>query len=270
MRKRPWEILVLTLVYALAPVGNLAFTCLVRGYSLADLPALVLALGPLDWVGLAVYPALAVAVWSVSLPGWWVFLGLNLGLLALNVWQGSLVPGANLALVVLADLANVAVASLLFFPHARSPYFSPRLRWWNAEVRYRVVYVLDVPVRLRQEGAEATGHLLDLSLTGCFVDLPPDFALGKAVDLEFECWGLTVSARGRILRHSPPGGELEGYGIQFVGLSADQRHHIRSLVMTLKAHQVPLREERILLDSGQGPGLLRGGSPSEGADASLR
>jgi hypothetical protein len=263
MRKRPWEIVLLTLVYALAPGGNLGFTCVVRGYALTDIPALLVALGPLDWLGLAVYPALAVAVWSVSIPGWWTFVGLNVGLLGLNLWQGSLVPGANLALVAGANLADIALATLLFLPHARSPYFSPRLRWWNAEVRYRVVYVLDVPVRLRQEGLEAEGHLLDLSLSGCFVDLPPNFALGKSVQLEFECWGLTVAASGRILRHSPPGGDLEGYGIQFARLSSDQKRHIRALVATLKAHQVPLREERIVLGSGEQPPLAAPGSPGK-------
>ena len=263
MRKRPWEIVLLTLVYALAPGGNLGFTCLVRGYALTDIPALAGALGPLDWLGLAVYPALAIAVWSVSIAGWWIFVGLNVGLLGLNLWQGSLVPGANLALVAGADLANIALATLLFLPHARSPYFSPRLRWWNAEVRYRVVYVLDVPVRLRQEGLEATGHLLDLSQSGCFVDLPPDFTLGKMVQLEFECWGLTVAAAGRILRHSPPGGDLEGYGIQFVRLTGDQKRHIRALVATLKAHQVPLREERIVLDSSRRSPAGVPGTPGE-------
>ena len=70
------------------------------------------------------------------------------------------------------------------------------------------------------------------------------------MELEFECWGLTVRAQGRILRHSPPGQGLQGYGIQFLGLTADQKHHVRSLVQTLRAHQVPLREETIVLDSG--------------------
>lgn len=250
MRKRPWEILLLTLVYALAPVGNLVFTCLVRGYDLTAVPYLVLALRPLDWLGLLVYPALAAAVWTVSVPGWWTFLGLNLGLLVLNVYQGSLVPGSNLVFVAGANLVNVAVASVLFFPHARSPYFSPRLRWWNSEVRYRIVNVLDVPVLLRQNTNEGQGLLLDLSKTGCFVDLPPGFSLGDPVDLEFECWGLTIRGRGRILRQSAPEDALQGYGIQFSKMTADQKHHFEALVQTLKAHHVPSREEVVVLKDG--------------------
>jgi len=272
MRKRPWEIVLLTVLYAGAPFGNLAFTCLVRGYDLSALPWLLLVMAPGDWLALAAYPALAFAVWSVSRPGWWVFVGLNAALFVYNLYVGSQVPGANLLILAGANGLNVAVAALLFTKHARSPYFSPRLRWWNAEVRYRVVYVLDVPLKILGGGREAEGLLLDLSVTGCFADLPEGFELDQPVGLAFSCWGLTIECLGRIRRRSGPGESLSGYGIQFIRLTSDQRHHLRSLVKVLKAHQVPRREERVTVQ--RHPGLETGvglrDSSSEGADASPR
>lgn len=254
MRKRPWPILLLTLVYAAAPAGNLLFTCLFRGYDLAALPWLFMVMTPLDWLALAAYPVLAIAVWSVSRPGWWVFVGLNAVLFAYNLYVGSQVPGADLFVLVGANVLNVAVASLLFTPHARSPYFSPRLRWWNAEVRYRVVYVLDVPLKVTQGKLVGEGLLLDLSLTGCFADLPEGFDLGRAVRLEFACWGLTIDCQGRILRRSVPTDALQGYGIQFQALTRDQRNNLRALVRVLKAHRVPLREEQVTIEPPQPQG----------------
>jgi len=260
MRKRPWEILLLTALYAAAPVGNLVFTCLVRGYDLSALPWLMMAITPLDWAALAVYPALAVAVWSVSRPGWWVFLVLNLVMFGYNLWVGAQVPGANWVVLVGANALNVGVASLLFTKHARSPYFSPRLRWWNAEVRYRVVWVLDVPLKITQAGVEAEGLLLDLSVTGCFADVPSGFSFDKPVELSFACWGLTIACQGRIMRHSAPEDALQGYGIQFQNLSSDQRYHLRSLVKVLKAHSVPSREQLVTIE--RHPGLPNSGAVS--------
>jgi hypothetical protein len=190
MRKRPWEILLLTVLYSGAPFGNLIFTCLVRGYDLSAIPWLMMVMTPIDWLALAAYPTLALAVWSVSRPGWWVFVALNLVLFGYNLFVGSQVPGANLIVLVGANTLNVAVAALLFTKHARSPYFSPRLRWWNAEVRYRVVYVLDVPLTIEGR-TQGQGLLLDLSVTGCFAELPEGFALDESVLLAFSCWGLT-------------------------------------------------------------------------------
>lgn len=271
MRKRPWEILLLTALYSGAPLGNLIFTCLVRGYDLSALPWLMMVMTPLDWLALAAYPALAVAVWSVSRPGWWVFVGLNLVLFLYNFYVGSQVPGANLVVLAGANALNVAVAALLFTKHARSPYFSPRLRWWNAEVRYRVVYVLDVPLKITQEGVEGEGLLLDLSLTGCFADLPAGFTMEKPVKLAFSCWGLTIACQGRIMRRSGPNDTLQGYGIQFQNLTSSQRTHLRALIKVLKAHRVPSREEKMALQRpSEGTGVPVRDSSSAKADGSLR
>lgn len=267
MRHRPWEIVLLTLVYAVAPVANLAFTCLVRGYELSAIPWLLLAMTPLDWAALLVYPCLATAVWSVSRPGWWIFLVLNALLFMYNFYVASLVPGANLWIVAGGNLLNVGVASLLFTKHARSPYFSPRLRWWNSEVRYRVVYVLDVPVKIQYSSGEGTGLLLDLSLTGCFVQIDGEVHPDGPVELEFSCWGLTIRCQGRILRRANEGEKLRGYGIQFQSLTRAQKHHLNSLVKVLKAHKVPSREEQITIQRQprfpQAPQSLSGSSSAE-------
>lgn len=241
MRKRPWEVVLLTVLYASAPLLNPCFTLVTRGYALTDLPYLFLAFGPWDFAGLAADIVLAWAVWSVSRPGWWIFLGLNAFLLVLNVWQASQVPGANLWLVTGANLLNTGVAAVLFTKHARSPYFSPRLRWWENEDRYRVSEILEVPLTIRQGELVGRGTMLDVSQTGCFAEVPDNLDLGAEVNIEFSCWGLTLASRGRILRRSKPGDRLQGCGIQFLGTDRDHKHRFHVLIEVLKAHKVPLR-----------------------------
>jgi len=241
MRKRPWEIPLLTALYLLAPLINLSFTCLARGYSLADVPALFVAL---PWEQTAIYlcyPVLAAAVWSVSLPGWWVFVVLNLVILTHNIWVGVLVPGANPLLVVAAESVNVALASLLFTKHARSPYFSPRIRWWNQPERFRLSEILQVPVRLRRGSLETRGQLLDVSENGCFVETYELLDMDGVVELQFECWGLTLDARGTLVRHTYEDGHKIGFGVLFENTDRAQRQRLKALVRTLKAHQVPVR-----------------------------
>jgi len=246
MLKRPWEIIVLTVLYLMAPIANVAATGWVRGLQISDWYWLLLALGPADYFNLAIWWILAVAVWSVSRTGWWIFVALNILQLTTNGWQTLSLPGAGWFWAIGADFANVAIASLLFTRHARSPYFSPRLRWWNAEVRYRVVFVLEVPLLVRQNELEGRGLLLDLSVSGCFAELPSGLKMDQPVDLEFECWGLTIRSQGRILRRPPSPQALQGYGIQFQELNSDQKHHLKSLIATLRAHHVPSRNDVVL------------------------
>jgi len=241
MRKRPWEIPVLTVLYLLAPVMNLGYTCVVRGYALTDIPAMALSLRPLEACVLLLYPLLAAAVWSVSKPGWWIFVAANAAILVHNVVLGLQVPGANPLVVVGAESVNVAVAALLFTKHARSPYFSPRARWWNQPVRYRLSEILEVPVTVRRGIFETRGQMLDVSENGCFVESEVVFDMDGTVELEFECWGLNFSAQGQVVRHTYEDGGKVGYGVLFDRPNRTQRQRLKALVRTLKAHRVPVR-----------------------------
>jgi len=241
MRKRPWEIVLLTIVYTAAPLFNLCSTLFIRGYDLTALPALILALGPWDIAALGADLLLALAVWSVSRPGWWIFVVLNILLLSFNLWQATLLPGNYFWLLVADNVVTTLVASLLFTKHARSPYFSPRLRWWNTKDRYRLSEVLEVPLTIRQGQWEETGLVLDVSLTGCFAQIPDGLDPAQEVVLEFSFRGLILFGQGRIMRQSKVGDRLQGCGIQFVRLSAGQKQRFRALIRTLKANKVPLR-----------------------------
>jgi hypothetical protein len=240
MRKRPWEVILLTVLYAAAPIFNVGHTMVARQVELANVFYVLMDFDFWDWAGLVADFLLAWAVWSVSRPGWWIFLVLNAFLFCLNVWQTSQVPGANLLAAAAANAIIIAVASLLFTKHARSPYFSPRSRWWNSQTRFRLSDILEVPVTIKQDAQEGKGLMVDVSLTGCFAEVKGSFDPDHEVELEFACWGLALRSRGRIMRRSGSDDQPQGYGIQFLGKDAEHRHSFRALVQTLKAHHVPI------------------------------
>jgi hypothetical protein len=241
MRKRPWEVILLTVLYLAAPVVNIAHTMYFSEAKPDNVFYLLMAYDFWDWAGLIAFLILAWAVWSVSRPGWWIFLALNAFLFCLNVWQASQVPDSNLFLVIAANAITIAVASLLLTKHARSPYFSPRSKWWNSETRFHVAGMLEVPITIRQQSTESKGLMVDVSLTGCFAEVQGSFDPDHEVELEFACWGLALRSRGRIMRLSGSGA-MQGYGIQFLGKDAEHKHSFRALVQTLKAHHVPILE----------------------------
>ncbi len=241
MRKRPWEVILLTVLYVAAPLVNIAHTMIVRQVEPANVLYLLMAFDIWDWAGLIAFFILAWAVWSVSRPGWWIFLALNGFLFCLNVWQAAQVPDSNLVVVIAANAITIAVASLLLTKHARSPYFSPRSKWWNSETRFHVAGMLEVPITIRQETSEGRGLMVDVSLTGCFAEVQGTFDSDLEVELEFACWGLALRSRGRIMRRTD-GEKLHGYGIQFLGTDSDHKHSFKALVQTLRAHHVPILE----------------------------
>jgi len=240
MHRRPWEVWILSLVYLAAPVSNLAFTAWQRHLAWDTLGWIFLALDPLDQAALVNYPFLAAAVWSVSRPGWWVFVVLNAFLVGHNLWLGWQMPGANLVLVAGANLATVAVAALLFTPHARSPYFSPRVRWWNEGRQLFIAEVLDVPVVLTWAGGQAEGRLLDVGTTGCFVETAASLGPAREVGLAFECWGINLHLTGRPVRQGPAGTPLAGWGFRFVKTTREQRGQMQALVAALAQHRAPV------------------------------
>ena len=71
-----------------------------------------------------------------------------------------------------------------------------------------------------------TGHALDISPEGMFINVPAEIKAGTPITLKFNANGLPLVVKA-IVRHSQPG---VGIGIQFIGLSEVQEDRIADFI----------------------------------------
>jgi len=106
--------------------------------------------------------------------------------------------------VVIISLPTV-VAALLLQREIRTPYFNPRIRWWESEPRFAI----DAPVR-------GGGRALDISRNGMFVQHDKAPELGTEGEWLFEIDGHEVMVAGAVSWLSPGDAEHPaGFGVRF-------------------------------------------------------
>lgn len=151
----------------------------------------------------------AYAVYHMKAWSWWLALVAALGLVAFSVgvslYRAQDVGDAWLWTSVVIISVPTVVAALLLQREIRTPYFNPRIRWWESEPRFAI----DAPVR-------GGGRALDISRNGMFIQHDKAPELGTEGEWFFEIDGHEVKVAGAASWLSP--GEAEhpaGFGVRF-------------------------------------------------------
>ena len=92
-------------------------------------------------------------------------------------------PRYNLFILILFNVILAIVAGIFFRKHIIAPYFNPRLRWWEAEPRYKI----DIHAEIITGNAGLTGEILDISQSGFFMSLAQDITIGKTYTFNLKC-----------------------------------------------------------------------------------
>jgi hypothetical protein len=209
--------------YFIAPAAILALVSLASGRPLSEphlsgLPILVL------------YPLSAIALLSVKRWGWYLFLGCSAALIAYTAGSYAVSPSYLLFVIVLADIALMATAGVVFRKHVMAPYYSPRPRWWETEPRYKV----EAYARVKVGEAVVSGEILDISRNGFFATFILDLAVGKTYSMHLKCLRHTIDVEGKIMRKSRMSEPHEGYGVMFSKMNADQRATLDGIITELE------------------------------------
>ncbi len=151
----------------------------------------------------------AYAVYHMKAWSWWLALVAALGLVAFSVgvslFRARDVGDAWLWTSVFMISLPTVLAALLLQREIRTPYFNPRIRWWESEPRYAI----DAAVR-------GGGRALDISRHGMFVQHDSAPKLGTQDEWLIEIDGHEVRLAGAVSWLSP--GEAEhpaGFGVRF-------------------------------------------------------
>ena len=200
-----------------------------------------------DWVILGLFPVVAVGVYMVRKWGWYLFIGFSALLILYNIYVYLLNPNYAPETILFFILIITGTSAAFLRKHVYTPYFNPRLRWWETAARYRIV--LDTAI-LTEMGAQPC-KTVDISETGCFLETRVPLAEAASVWLKIRCKGMEINCLGTVVRRAGSGETVRGYGIMFQGMSAEAKDLLRKLLFSLE--RLDREERKDLISSSEIP-----------------
>ncbi|MBI9085936.1 MAG: PilZ domain-containing protein [Desulfobacterales bacterium] len=263
MKSKPLSVTIIALLYFLEPLAGLAIAARVNHLPLWGSGGIVAHLSLSNWLALSLFPLAAAGIYSVRRWGWYLFVTSSTLLVSYNFWIlffANAHYGTRLGAFFIVSVAGLC--AVVFRRHLYSPYFNPRLRWWETAARYRV----NLAVRLFTQNGEADAETLaDISATGCFIKMSHALEIGIRVWVVISCAGTEMSFIGRVVRK----GDENGYGIMFGAMTTETRRYLNRLIRALEhlggrdreghvpVSRIPADYYGIRFDTLLGPAMMR-------------
>lgn len=209
MRTKPWSLIILAILHALAPCGSFIFNAYWAGRTLLQqwhywidvLPPALLFI----YVVLPMMAGLFIFIcrrWA-----YWAYFACISTILLSNIYSfyTNLTLGTFLLLMIVAVVDLLVVSYFLASP-VQQIYFDPKMRWWEAAPRYR----FDVEGTVNGEKA----FLKNLSQGGLYFTSGPQIAEGNKVEISWNYKGKEQIISGLLVYKSMNKNEL-GSGVRF-------------------------------------------------------
>lgn len=251
MKKRPFTIRFITLLFILSPLGIIAELIF-----LYDIPwslwYLVFNSGIWNWQVLTltiVTPLLGLALWTVHRWAYWCLVGFTM-LIAVNnvvLWIINRGLSSQAWQRILFVIFILVFLLLILRKEFQAPYFNPRLRWWEQAQRYWPGAVKVVFNRFGTDEHLFEATLFDISVSGIFavsdwfvstgdmfgvdIILPEDRRLHASAEVV----RVVRSAVGTDSHRSTPA----GFGCRF---SSVERHFNKEISQALARLKAELRK----------------------------
>ena len=231
MKKRPLSIIVIALIYVFLPIGNLIQAAFINNLPFLGEDGLFHRILWSDWVILSLFPVAGVGIYMVRKWGWYFFVAFSFVLLSYGLPVHYFVdPTYSFETILLCILVITGMSAFFFRRHVYAPYFNPRLRWWEAAKRYKI----RLDAEIFSDKSVYKCQVLDISVTGCFIDQDEGLAEGGRVWLRIKCNGMLIQCSGRVVRKASRKERHSGYGIMFRDLSKESKKNIKYLVRFLE------------------------------------
>lgn len=224
MKTRPGSIWLMSVIGLLMGPSYLMYRLWLQSY---DVQAAVGSLDPIHFVFALLTVPVAIGIFMVRPWGYFLYLSYSVSLVAYFLYEYFVSPLLyNYGLLLMAVVILGAI-SLLIQQHVTAPYFSPRLRWWERDSRYRVNLQADFII----DGDSRKAQLLDLSLSGCYAILDTRVSAGDVVNVEVRLMDYKVKTLARVIWENKdhPG----AYGVMFTDLDRQTKKDLRQVIQYL-------------------------------------
>jgi Tfp pilus assembly protein PilZ len=230
VKKKPLSVRIISILFLLAPIGNLMQLAYFNGWPYTGPRGVIYRLGTYEWIILAMFPIVAFGIWRVATWGYFLCMSFAAFLIVNNTYAMFVNQRAySPYIVLLFQLVTFASIGLLLHSHFAAPYFNPRMRWWETERRYRV----SLKGQLRAGQNLGDCEIVDISLGGCFITTQQKLQTGDEVMLRVATGEMHVTAKCQVVwvrSHEP------GYGLMFKPLAREDKKTLKKILTTLTKH----------------------------------
>ena len=210
MKKRPIVIWLVGLGLIASPLYYYFEKSLLANLAWSDPGSVFGAMSIAKLLGIVLGPIVGVLVLRMRPISWYAIMG-----------YAVYTVGANLALVLAGHMRawifalNVPTALLVILYFVRrevmSPYFNPRLRWWESD---RVALKTTASFEIADQGS-VVAETLDISPTGVFLLTDETIEAGEAMELTIAIGKESIKARARAVWTSDGTRRPRGIGARF-------------------------------------------------------
>ena len=231
MEQRPWSLVVVGLLHVLLPYVTLGLAVLESGPGVKQCWARFSAVVDGIFVVYFVLPILMALF--LFLMKRWSFLA-YLATLAVVTSSMAYFYYQNLNIFFQAThgvllVLHLVCAGYVLLPAARVIYFNPRLRWWEAKARFKILLPGTVkPAVPSADSVALPVTVVNYSEGGVFLESKQALPLDHDLKIFFEVAGKECAFNGRVV-HRIGQGDQEQYGVQFVFASFAEKRRAREL-----------------------------------------
>lgn len=243
MIRKPWPIIILSIVFFCAPVANLFYPY----YFLRDSTTLANYFDSLIHISsnhirvfnMIVPPVIsAIAILKIKR---WSYPTFLICMFWLCIFAYTALPEKVSHFEVFYSFAfpmfiNVMVVSYFLIPAVKAAYYDPRLRWWEAKPRY----IVDTKINILADGKEVVAKATNISEGGVFMGIDQKLPLDSTVKINFLLCETQFSLDAKIIFNLP---NTTSYGVQFQNLDKKDKKSLSLAIQGLRKSGYPETRE---------------------------
>ena len=239
MERKPWPIVLLALFNFLTPFWRLSVDYFHADTSFANYFHNLLHPDHLMQTMHLIVPSFlaAFAIYTVKKWSYPLFIFALCWIIGRNLFLFSVEQTLSLWEFLLATVVNFALVTYFLLPAVRIAYLNPRLRWWEAKIRFNV----NLPLTIFFQEREIASIVSNISQGGLFCKTPEDFPLQAPVALAFSDREMAFKLLGKVVFKRQ---DQSGYGIEFIALPPAERKKLKQYARILEKAKIPSSRPR--------------------------
>ncbi|MEI6093747.1 MAG: PilZ domain-containing protein [bacterium] len=246
MKKRPSVIKILSYLYFISPVFIILQLMWAQKIGLHNIGDLRYSFNWHVWMMCLLTPFVGYGIWAVKEWGYYLLMGHSIFLFINNVViyavHYTVLP---VWVVAVFNLAILGVIITFVRKEVKSPYFNPKVRWWENAARY---YYKDMRILVKEFNTDKLlfqAGSFDVSETGVFVATDTDVKPGEKYSFELILLDKSMLfTDGEVVWTNPKekGQFPKGFGCKFLASNMMFKKRIRYHLRDIKAK---VREIRV-------------------------